>query len=147
MAHLKSKGPSTLSFRFPRPDVLEHHAQIAKTVVAHVRRIAEAGALRAILDTEMKGNDTPFIVVGDLNDGTLSTSTELLTGDPVPFLPEKRSRLEESRTGLTRLRSCNGLRSFHTSTHIFKRKMRRLLHSGVRRQLPTTRSAEMVVRR
>lgn len=130
VAHLKSKGPSTLSFRFPRADVLENHAQIAKTVVSHVRRIAEAGALRAILDTEMKGNDTPFIVVGDLNDGTLSTSTELLTGDPGYRFFEKSTAGSKSDAGLYTVEKLQQLRSFRHVyyTHIFKQKLESLDH-------------------
>jgi predicted extracellular nuclease len=130
VAHLKSKGPSALSFGAPKPPVLNAHAGIAKSVVSHVRRIAEAGALRAILDTEMKDNENPFVVLGDMNDGTQSTSTELLTGDPGYRFFEKSTAGSKSDAGLYTVEKLQQLRSFQSVyyTHIFKQKLESLDH-------------------
>jgi Endonuclease/Exonuclease/phosphatase family len=130
VAHLKSKGPARLRFDNPKPPVLEHHAEIAKSVVAHIRRIAEAGAMRALLDDEMKGNTRPFVVLGDLNDGTLATSTELLTGDPGYRFFEKSRAGSRSDAGLYTVEKLQQLRSFRHVyyTHIYNEKMESLDH-------------------
>ena len=85
--HLKSKGGTDLGELVRGSDtVLDHHYSIASTVVSHARRMIEAGALRAMLDARMASVQTadlsPTVVLGDLNDATLSVSTELITGQP-----------------------------------------------------------------
>lgn len=130
VVHLKSKGPATLSFRSPKPPVLETHASIAQSVVSHVRRIVEAGALRARLDAEMKGNDRPFVVLGDLNDGTLATSTELVTGRPGYRFIERSKAGSRSDAGLYTVEKLQQLRSFRHVyyTHIYQQVMESLDH-------------------
>lgn len=130
VAHLKSKGPSALSFKAPKPPVLAAHPSIAQSVVSHVRRIVEAGALRAMLDTEMKGNSAPFVVIGDLNDGTLATSTELLTGQPGYRFFEKSKAGSKSDAGLYTVEKLQQLRSFRHVyyTHIFQQNLESLDH-------------------
>lgn len=128
--HLKSKGPTTLDFKFPQADILEDHAQVAKQVVSHVRRVVEAGAARAILDTAMKGNPDPFVVMGDLNDGTLSITTELLSGEPGYRFFEKSRAGSKSDRGLYSVEKLQQLRSFRHVyyTYIYKEKMESLDH-------------------
>lgn len=130
VVHLKSKGPTSLSYRFPRADILSSHAQIAKQVVSHVRRIVEAGALRAILDEAMKDNTEPFIVMGDLNDNTLSTSTELLSGNPGYRFIEKSSAGSKSDAGLYSVEKLQQLRAYRDVyyTYIYKQKVESLDH-------------------
>ncbi len=53
VAQLKSKGPARLSFARPLPVALGLYPEITKTALAHIRRIMEAGALRAMLDEVM----------------------------------------------------------------------------------------------
>jgi predicted extracellular nuclease len=50
--------------------------------VSTIRRTAEAAALRMILTEEMKGNENPVVVLGDLNDSQLSNTLNILTGQP-----------------------------------------------------------------
>lgn len=128
--HLKSKGPTRLDFDEPRAEVLDEHAQIAKSVVSHVRRVVEAGAARAILDAEMKGNDAPVVVMGDLNDGTQSITTELLTGDPGYRFFEKSRAGSRSDAGLYSVEKLQQLRAFRHVyfTYIYKEKMESLDH-------------------
>ncbi|MCV0396672.1 MAG: endonuclease/exonuclease/phosphatase family protein [Rhizobiaceae bacterium] len=130
VAHLKSKGPSRLRFPRERPPVLAEHASIAQSVVSHVRRIAEAGAMRAMLDVEMKGNTNPHVIIGDLNDGTLSISTELLTGNPGYRFIEKSTAGSRSDAGLYTVEKLQQLRSFRHVyyTHVFRQSMESLDH-------------------
>lgn len=129
VAHLKSKGPSTLRSDRANP-VLQSNRFIAQTVVSHVRRMVEAGALRAMLDREMKGNDRPVVVIGDLNDATTSTSTELLTGNPGYRFFAKSTAGLKSDAGLYTVEKLQQLRSFRHVyyTHIFKNQMESLDH-------------------
>lgn len=129
VAHLKSKGPTNLR-KNPKNPVQKAHGFIAQTVVSHVRRMVEAGAFRAILDKEMDDNDTPVVVIGDMNDGTLSVSTELLSGSPGYRFFAKSTVGLKSDTGLYTVEKLQQLRSFRHVyyTHIFKNQMESLDH-------------------
>ena len=134
VAHLKSKGPARVSFARPRPLVLQHHAQRAKSALAHIRRVMEAGAMRVMLDGMMKSEDdhdiSPTIVLGDLNDDTLSVTNELISDQPTYRVVEK------SRAGLTsdkglysveRLQQYRSMRHVYY-THVYKNKRESLDH-------------------
>lgn len=130
VVHLKSKGPANLTFTPPIPAVQQDHATIAMSVVSHVRRIVEAGALRVMLNEEMRGNNDAFVVIGDLNDGTLSTSTELITNQPGYRFIEKSRAGSKSDLGLYTVEKLQQLRSFlHVYfTHIYQQNMESLDH-------------------
>lgn len=132
VTHLKSKGPTRLSGERDGADnpVLRKHRVIAGSVVSHVRRMVEAGAFRAILDGEMRDNDDPVVVLGDLNDGTTSVSTELLTGNPGYRFFAKSKAGEGSKTGLYTVEKLQQLRSFQHVyyTYIHQNKMESLDH-------------------
>lgn len=134
VAHLKSKGPARLSFANPRPITLQNHAEITKSAVSHIRRVMESGALRAILDEVMRFEEetslSPTVVIGDLNDDSLSVTNELISNQPTYRVVEK------SRAGLTsdkglysveRLQQFRSLRHVYY-THIFKHKRESLDH-------------------
>ena len=133
-AHLKSKGPARLSFANPRPVALREYPEITKSAVAHIRRVMEAGALRAMLDGVMKSEDdraiSPVVLLGDLNDDTLSVTNELISDQPTYRV------IEKSRAGLTSdkgLYSVERLQQFRSMrhvyyTHIFQHKRESLDH-------------------
>ena len=129
-AHLKSKGPARLREMVRSSDtVLDHHYALASSAVAHTRRVLEAGALRAMLDDHMASIEStdlsPTIVVGDLNDGTLSVSTELLTGQPSYRLFAKTTAGSTADTGLYSVETLQHSRSQRHVyyTYIYKNKM------------------------
>ncbi len=85
VAHLKSKAPARLyreGWYRADPDFYGDHAIALGSAVSTIRRTAEAAALRMMLTAEMKGTDTPVVVLGDLNDGTHSNTLNILTGQP-----------------------------------------------------------------
>ena len=129
VAHLKSKGPTSLRGDDDNP-VLRRHRFIAQTVVSHVRRMVEAGAFRAILNDTMRRNDKPVVVLGDLNDATTSVSTELLTGNPGYRFFAKSTAGSKSDTGLYTVEKLQQLRSFRHVyyTYIFQNQMESLDH-------------------
>lgn len=134
VAHLKSKGPARVSFADPKPEILESHPSIAKSVLSHVRRVLEAGALRAMLDAVMASEDrdalSPVVVMGDLNDGTLSVTNELISDQPTYRVIEKSTAGRSSNKGLYSAEQLQQLRSLRHVyyTYMFKNKLESLDH-------------------
>jgi endonuclease/exonuclease/phosphatase family metal-dependent hydrolase len=132
VAHLKSKRPVKLDREeFLRDEVKAHSAAIG-AALASVRRTAEAAALRVMLNKAMEGNTMPHVVIGDMNNGSLSVSTSILTGDP-------RYKVIDTSRDVTGRRADLGLYSVeqlqqyrsqrHTMyTHIFENKLETLDH-------------------
>jgi predicted extracellular nuclease len=85
VCHFKSKQPTQV-FRekWFKADAAfyQPHATSIGAALSTIRRTAEAAALRFILNTEMKGNDKAVIVLGDINDGQMSNTANILTDQP-----------------------------------------------------------------
>lgn len=85
VCHFKSKGPTKV---FNEPwfkadkDTYAKHAMALGSALSTIRRTAEAAALRFLLTEQMKGSDTPVIVLGDINDGQHSDVANILTEQP-----------------------------------------------------------------
>ncbi|MSU90618.1 endonuclease/exonuclease/phosphatase family protein [Rhodobacteraceae bacterium 2CG4] len=134
VAHLKSKGPARLSFAHPRPLALQTYPEITKSAVAHIRRVMEAGALRALLDAVMRSEDenaiSPTVILGDLNDDTLSVTNELISDQPSYRVIQKSRAGLSSDKGLysvERLQQYRSMRHVYY-THIYKHKRESLDH-------------------
>lgn len=81
-AHLKSKLSTRLDIEEFRDPKVRPHQEALGAAISTMRRVAEAAALRIILDGVMKGTDHPVIVAGDLNDGPYSATLAILSGQP-----------------------------------------------------------------
>lgn len=134
VAHLKSKGPARLSFAAPQADALRHHAAVTKSAISHVRRVMEAGALRVMLDDLLRAEESdelsPLVLMGDLNDDTLSVTNELMSAQPSYRVQEKSRSGAKSDRGLY---SAERLQQYRSSrhvyyTHIYKHKRESLDH-------------------
>lgn len=132
VAHLKSKRPTILDREeMGRPDVRAQQVVIG-SALASIRRTAEAAALRVILNGTMADNQTPHVVLGDLNNGSLSVSTSILTGDP-RYKVTQSSRPVGGRRADLGLYSVERLQQYrsqrHTMyTHIYEDKLETLDH-------------------
>lgn len=85
VCHFKSKGPTKVFAEdwFKADEATyKKHALGLGAAISTIRRTAEAAALRFILSDLMKGNDTPVIVLGDVNDGQHSNTVNILTEQP-----------------------------------------------------------------
>lgn len=140
--HLKSKGGTDLAELVRGSDtVLDHHYAIASTAISHTRRILEAGALRAMLDATMASVDaadlSPTVVLGDLNDSTLSVSTELVTGQPSYRLFAKSTAGATADKGLYTVETLQKYRSQRDIyyTYIHNNQMESLDHILVSEEL------------
>ena len=85
VAHFKSKAPTKIyreGWYRDDSDYYSKHSAALGSALSTIRRTAEAAALRMILTEDMKGNENPVIVLGDLNDAQLSNALNVLTGQP-----------------------------------------------------------------
>lgn len=74
--HLKSKLKTHVS------GLPEHFNTPVGLALSTIRRTAEAAALRIILSRHMQGENTPVVVLGDLNDDPYSNTLAILTEQP-----------------------------------------------------------------
>lgn len=85
VCHFKSKAPTKVFnepwFKADKPTYAKHATALG-AALSTIRRTAEATALRFLLTEQMKGNDTPVIVLGDINDGQHSNTANILTEQP-----------------------------------------------------------------
>ena len=83
VCHFKSKAPAKI-FKEPwyTKEQYARHAKALGAAISTIRRTAEAAALRFMLNERMKGNDAPVIVIGDINDGQMSNTANILTDQP-----------------------------------------------------------------
>lgn len=85
VCHFKSKGPTKIfqePWYKPNKSLYSKHATNLGAALSTIRRTAEAAALRFILTELMKANDTPVLALGDINDGQLSNTANILTEQP-----------------------------------------------------------------
>ncbi len=85
VAHLKSKAPTRIDretwFRSDR-SLYSPHREALGAAISTIRRTAEAAALRWLITAATRRNDDPVVVLGDLNDGQLSNTLAIMTGQP-----------------------------------------------------------------
>ncbi len=85
VCHFKSKAPTKVFneawYRADKTTYSKHSTGLG-AALSTIRRAAEAAALRFLLTEQMKGSDTPVIVLGDINDGQHSNTANILTGQP-----------------------------------------------------------------
>ena len=91
-----------------------HQAAIGGAL-ATIRRTAEAAALRGLLTKEMKGNNRPVVLMGDLNDTEHRVTNTLVTGEP-SFRLFQSGREENSDKDCTRPPHCRNTEASETST-------------------------------
>lgn len=83
VCHFKSKGPTQIwRESWYDKDIHGPHRDAIGAALSTIRRTAEATALRMILTKQMKGNDAPVVVLGDLNDGQHSNTLNIMSGQP-----------------------------------------------------------------
>ncbi len=126
VSHLKSKLPIWLDPWMP--DAVTEHREAIGGAMATIRRTAEAGALRIILNKLTEDVETPVVVLGDLNDAQLSVTTSLITSQPSLRLFAKSRAARRSNRGLYSTATLQELRSLRDVyyTHI---------HEGLRESL------------
>ncbi|MCP4309465.1 MAG: endonuclease/exonuclease/phosphatase family protein [bacterium] len=106
VTHLKSKLPTRLDAEDRKtPGLTPSDRRALGAALSTIRRTAEAAALRMVINSAMSSTAVPVVVMGDVNDGQLSNTVNILSDRP-------KYRLFAS-SGLGR-RSSNGLYSTAT---------------------------------
>ena len=80
--HLKSKLAMELDSAEYHDPAVKPHAKAIGEALSAIRRTAEVAALRVWLNKELRETRMPSIVVGDMNDGHLSTTAGILAAQP-----------------------------------------------------------------
>jgi hypothetical protein len=83
VCHFKSKAPTVIDEEnwFEKP-VHGMHRKAIGSAISTIRRTAEACALRQIITEATKNNEDPVVIMGDVNDGLLSNTLNILTDQP-----------------------------------------------------------------
>ncbi len=84
VVHLKSRLPMELDGEEANDGAVRRHARTLGEVLSTVRRAAEAGALRLLLEQATMPAARPLLLMGDINDSLGSATHAILTGDPPP---------------------------------------------------------------
>jgi endonuclease/exonuclease/phosphatase family metal-dependent hydrolase len=111
--HLKSK----LATRFNaidhrrNPQIRGYQGPLG-SALSTIRRTAEAAGLRILLDQQMADNHDPVVVIGDLNDGTLSNTLQIISRQPSYRLSIKSRSGRHSEKGLYAAAQIDQLKSF-----------------------------------
>lgn len=87
VAHLKSKRATYLEGERSSEPI---HRTLG-SARSLIQRAAEAAGLRSLVTSEVRGNRKPVIVLGDVNDGTTSVTTQMIAGEQ-PFYRLSRDR-------------------------------------------------------
>lgn len=130
VAHLKSKRPTNIWREIRQHPEIKPHQEALGSALSTIRRATEAAALRIHLNKILEGTTKGVIVMGDLNDSTLSTTTTLLTEQPPYKLFEASRAGKTSDTGLysaAMLQQYRSLRDVYF-THIYENQMESLDH-------------------
>ncbi len=81
--HLKSKRPTRLDSQDrDLPGLTAPDRRALGSALSTIRRTAEAAALRMVVNTAMTATTTPVVVLGDVNDGQLSNTVNILSDQP-----------------------------------------------------------------
>lgn len=81
--HFKSKGPTSIYGEDWFEDELHaKHSKALGAAISTIRRTAESSALRILLTEQLKGNNIPAVIMGDMNDGQHSNTANILTEQP-----------------------------------------------------------------
>jgi predicted extracellular nuclease len=95
--------------------------------ISTIRRTAEAAALRFMLSEQMKRTRTPVIVLGDINDGQHSNTTNILTEQPRYLVGDSLGGGDVSLYTAQTLQEYRSTRDVYY-THIFQDIMESLDH-------------------
>lgn len=128
VCHFKSKAPTRVNREgWYKRNTHAKHAEAIGSAISTIRRTAEAAALRVLLTAQMKNNDTPVIVLGDLNDGQHSNTLNVLTGQPRYLLGDSRGGGDTDLYTAGTLQEYRSLRDVYY-THIHENVMESLDH-------------------
>lgn len=138
VCHLKSKAPTQIWregwYRGAKETYSPHSAALG-AALSTIRRTAEATALRWMLTQRTRGTLDPVVVLGDLNDGQLSNTLNIITAQPNYLKPWSQSAGTDA--GLYSAQALQQLQSLTDVyyTHVHQQSRESLDHILVSEQL------------
>ena len=122
VAHLKSKSPTQVyreKWFNDDKDYYKKHSTGIGSALSTIRRTSEAAALRMILTEDMKGNDKPVVLMGDLNDSQLSNTLNIISAQPKYLISLSKGGTDIGLYTVGSLQEYRSLRDVYY-THIYK---------------------------
>ncbi len=115
--HLKAKLPTALDREDEDNPILMANENALGSAISTIRRTAEAAALRMLLNEVMNDTETPVVVMGDFNDGLLSNTLAIITGQP-PYQLFQAKKVSMSKGNIDKrdrgLYSASMLQQYHS---------------------------------
>lgn len=128
VAHFKSRRPTELWREdWYEADLHKDHLNALGYAVSTIRRTAEATALRMIITNLTKGTNTPVVVIGDMNDGKLSNTLNILTEQPQYLTGLSEGGGDNALYTAQTLQEYRSTRDVYY-THVFKKERESLDH-------------------
>lgn len=130
VAHFKSKSPTPIyreGWYRDDDEYYKRHRTSLGAAISTIRRTAEAAALRMILTEEMKDNNHPVVVLGDLNDSQHSNTVNILTEQPRYLFSGNKGGRDTALYTVETLQEYRSLRDVYY-THIYNNFLESLDH-------------------
>lgn len=130
VAHLKSKRPTGIDDEQWYQDnqaYYKKHDDALGAAISTIRRTAEATALRMIITEQIKGDENPIVVLGDLNDGQHSNTLNILTEQPKYLIGGSTGGRDTALYTVETLQEYRSLRDVYY-THIYQNTLESLDH-------------------
>jgi endonuclease/exonuclease/phosphatase family metal-dependent hydrolase len=118
--HLKSKLKMDLDREEFAVDAVRPHATALGEALSTIRRTAEVAALRVMINKDLKETRLPLVVVGDLNDGHLSTTAAILAAQPpYKLFAASRTGQKPTKAGDVGLYSAQTLQQYRSLRDVY----------------------------
>lgn len=118
--HLKSKLAMDLDAAESSDPTVKPHSKALGEALSTIRRTAEVAALRVWLNKELRDTHTPLVVVGDMNDGHLSTTASILSAQPpVKLFAASRTGSKPTKAGDVGLYSAQMLQEYRSLRDVY----------------------------
>ncbi|MBV6656884.1 MAG: endonuclease/exonuclease/phosphatase family protein [Devosiaceae bacterium] len=129
VCHFKSRRPAQVWRERDWYDKEVHgpHATALGYSISTIRRTAEATALRVAITKITKGTNEPVVLLGDLNDGKLSNTLNILSEQPSYLNPLSTGGGDNALYTAQTLQEYRSTRDVYY-THVFKKERESLDH-------------------
>lgn len=128
VVHFKSKSPTQIYREaWYEAAAYSRHSENLGAALSTIRRTAEAAAFRMLLVDKMRDSDEPVVVLGDINDATLSNTANILTGQPNYLLGRSLGGGDVDLYTVQTLQQYRSTRDVYY-THIFQNERESLDH-------------------
>ncbi len=128
VCHLKSRRPTQIWNEdwYDKPTHGNHTTALGYAL-STIRRTAEAAALRVLITDVTKNTATPVVVIGDLNDGKLSNTLNVLTEQPRFLAPLSRGGGDNALYTVQTMQEYRSTRDVYY-THVYNSERESLDH-------------------